>query len=230
MNANFSDARRKSYNLKPLTHNSTNQRRDSRDLERQTMTKLAILLSLSFVFSACDGGHKHDQDHEDHHDHGKDNKSRTAHTAPHGGTLVKVGDHFAMIELTLDAASGTLDVYFLDGEADKAQLPDQAPAELKVTFSDKASVALKLKGVASSVTGETEAKTSHLRTQETKLKNQQAFTAEFSEFRLKGQIVKALKFPFPEGNDHHDKKAPRKDSNHDKDHDQDAQDPGKKRS
>ena len=46
------------------------------------------------------------------------------HKPPHSGTLVEFGEEFAHLELVLDAATGTLKAYALDGEAEKAVLTD----------------------------------------------------------------------------------------------------------
>jgi hypothetical protein len=42
------------------------------------------------------------------------------HTAPHGGTLVELGDEFAHVEFVHDAVAGTLTAYVLDGEAESS--------------------------------------------------------------------------------------------------------------
>ena len=48
------------------------------------------------------------------HDHGPGH----AHTAPHGGVLVELGDHAAALELRFDAARGVLQAWVLDGHAE----------------------------------------------------------------------------------------------------------------
>ena len=40
------------------------------------------------------------------------------HEAPHGGTLIELGDHFGLMEILHDPAKGTLNAWFLDGCAD----------------------------------------------------------------------------------------------------------------
>jgi hypothetical protein len=42
------------------------------------------------------------------------------HAAPHGGTLVELGDEFAHVEFVHDSVAGTLTAYLLDGEAESA--------------------------------------------------------------------------------------------------------------
>ncbi|HCC99135.1 MAG TPA: hypothetical protein DER64_01300 [Planctomycetaceae bacterium] len=55
------------------------------------------------------GAHDHH-----HHHHGED------HDAPHGGTLVALGEHQYHAEIAWDEKAKTITVYVLDGEAEKA--------------------------------------------------------------------------------------------------------------
>ena len=52
----------------------------------------------------------------DHHHHHHDEE----HKAPHGGTLVALGDHQYHAEIAWDEKAKTITVYVLDGEAEKA--------------------------------------------------------------------------------------------------------------
>ena len=52
----------------------------------------------------------------DHHHHHHDEE----HKAPHGGTLVALGDHQYHAEIAWDETAKTITVYVLDGEAEKA--------------------------------------------------------------------------------------------------------------
>ena len=54
--------------------------------------------------------------HEHHHHHHHDED----HDAPHGGTLVALGDHQYHAEIAWDEKAKTITVYVLDGEAEKA--------------------------------------------------------------------------------------------------------------
>ena len=55
----------------------------------------------------------------DHHHHHHDEE----HKAPHGGTLVALGDHQYHAEIAWDETAKTITVYVLDGEAERALLP-----------------------------------------------------------------------------------------------------------
>src|SRR4051812_8065508 len=58
-------------------------------------------------------------DDDDHHDHGGHHHHH-AEKGPHGGALVAIGQDDAHLEIVLDAETGTLTAYVLDGEAEKA--------------------------------------------------------------------------------------------------------------
>lgn len=80
---------------------------------------------------------------------------RHAHTAPHGGALIELGDHAASLELVFDSASGTLDLYVLDAHAENyvritaPSIPASATAE-----GTSGPIALELLPVASPLSGE----------------------------------------------------------------------------
>ncbi|MED5401909.1 MAG: hypothetical protein VX669_16085 [Planctomycetota bacterium] len=57
-----------------------------------------------------------DAHHGHHHHHGEE------HEAPHGGTLVELGDHQYHAEIVWDEKAKTITVFLLDGEA-KAAVP-----------------------------------------------------------------------------------------------------------
>ncbi len=59
------------------------------------------------------------------------------HHAPHKGTLVEFGEEFAHLELVIDAATGKISAYVLDGEAEKAVRIAQKEIEIKVVKGEK---------------------------------------------------------------------------------------------
>jgi hypothetical protein len=116
-----------------------------------------------------------------------------AHEAPHGGVLVEVGEHFAFLEVVLDADTGSVTAYVLDGEAEKA-LRIAQPA-ISLTFETPSSVAkqtLILAATANVLTGETVGDTSEFAAISPALKGQTMFTARVSELTVKGQTFRDL--------------------------------------
>lgn len=133
--------------------------------------------------------HKHD-DHDHHHE------------APHGGTLVILGDHFAMLELVLDPKEGSLTGYVLDGEGEKAVRLAQPNIELRISAdSGKTTETITLEPVASPLTGEKTGDTSEFRGVHEKLKNLEKFRGSVSNVDFKGQKFTGIEFTFPEGNE-----------------------------
>jgi hypothetical protein len=74
------------------------------------------------------------------------------HKAPHGGTLVELGEEFAHVELVRDVAAGTLTAYVLDGEAEQAVRIAQPAIELRIDAPVLRH--LEMKGRESALTGE----------------------------------------------------------------------------
>lgn len=74
--------------------------------------------------------------------------------APHGGTLVELGNHLYLLELVHDPAAGKLTAYLLDAHAENFIRSPLAAIDLLVS-RDGAPAPLSLVAVANSATGET---------------------------------------------------------------------------
>jgi hypothetical protein len=96
------------------------------------------------------------------------------HQAPHGGTLVELGQHTFNLEFVLDRAAGKLTAYVLDGHASNF-VRIAAPSFDIVAFVGGERRPLTLRAVANTVTGETVGNTSQFEAQADWLKK----TAEF---------------------------------------------------
>ncbi len=120
------------------------------------------------------------------------------HSAPHGGTLVELGEEFAHLEIVLDASTGKLTAYALDGEAEKAVRLKQP--EIEITVANSATV-VKLGGVANNLTGETTSDTSEFAGQSDALKGANSFEGVIRAVTIKGQPFKGVAFNFPKGNE-----------------------------
>lgn len=155
----------------------------------------ATLLALP-ACSPAEDEHAHDHDHDSAgHDHPPDETAETstdghAHTAPHGGTLLPIGDHFAHLELVLDEA-GRLTLYILDGEAQGGIRVEHETLALEISEIDgePADFTLTLDPVASSLTGETVGDSSQFEASDDRLANVDRFTAELPTLTVRGQTL-----------------------------------------
>lgn len=126
-----------------------------------------------------------------------------AHTAPHGGGLTELGDHFGFLELVVDAAAGTATLYVLDGGAEKAVRVTHPTLSLTVT--EPAAVGatpLVLTAVASSLTGETVGDASQFAVTHEALKGAAAVKARLATIAVKGQTFNDVALAWPD--DHED--------------------------
>ena len=159
----------------------------------------AAILALTIAQSGCQK--KEEQQHTEDEAQ-KETEAHHAHTAPHGGTLVVLGEEFAHLEFVLDAGTAKLTAYVLDGEAENPVRLAQNTIELKGHRQDTgADFTLNLNGVANVLTGETEGDTSEFVGQSEALKGAAAFQAELVSITVKGQTFTDIDFAFPEGNE-----------------------------
>lgn len=129
---------------------------------------------------------------------------RHEHHPPHGGTPIVLGDEQFHLELVLEASSGTLRAFVLDGELDKF-IRIAAPAlEFKVVRGNRTEV-LKLKAIADPATGETVGDTSMFEGKAEWLKQVTHFHAVISTIQIRNQRYQQVAFDFPEGNDKDEK-------------------------
>ena len=108
-----------------------------------------------------------------------------SHQAPHGGTLVEVGEHAYNIELVRDPAAGKLTAYVLDGHAENF-IRISAPAIELVAFTGGEKRPLTLRAVANPATGETVGDTSQFEVQADWLKNTAEFPGEIPALEIRG--------------------------------------------
>lgn len=138
--------------------------------------------------------------HDYAHDHGEKGHAHV-HTAPHKGTLVVFGEEFAHLEFVLDAGSGKLTAYALDGEAEKPVRLKQG--EITVEFAPRGATTqtVTLKPVANPLTGETAKDSSQYEGTSNWLKGVAKFDGAVKALTIKGTDFKAVGFKFPEGNE-----------------------------
>ena len=126
------------------------------------------------------------------HDHAAEKKGGGhAHTAPHGGALIEVGEHAYNLELLRDSAVGKLTVWVLDGHAENFVRIKAAALEGTATVgSQKQSVSLK--AVANPATGETVGDTSQFEAQADWLKGSLPVEVTFAAVEIKGRRFERL--------------------------------------
>jgi hypothetical protein len=147
------------------------------------MTKTAAILGLVLFLNLYAGAHEH--------------------KAPHGGALVELGEEYAHIEVVLEAATGKITGYLLDGEAEKAVRIKQNEIELKISTIEGKDmpITVSLKAMANLLSEEKVGDTSQFGGQSDKLKNTKKFEASVNAVTVKGKEFKDVKFKFPEGNE-----------------------------
>lgn len=117
------------------------------------MLKTARLAALFFALCCVAGCAKNEADH-DHAAHGGH-----VHRAPHGGTLVELGEHAYNLEFVRELDTGRLSAYVLDAHAENFIRIKAASFEVVANVGGEKRP-LTFKAVANSTTGETVGDTS----------------------------------------------------------------------
>ncbi|MBI3879738.1 MAG: hypothetical protein HY301_06700 [Verrucomicrobia bacterium] len=117
------------------------------------------------------------------------------HEAPHGGTLVELGEHEFNVEF-IAAAGGVLNAYVLDAHAENfVRLPVESfQVTAKVAGREET---LTFKPVANSATGETAGNTSQFQTQAEWLKTAAGFDGVLKELAVGGKTYASVAFKLP---------------------------------
>jgi hypothetical protein len=118
-----------------------------------------------------------------------------AHAAPHGGTLVELGDEFAHLELLFDTTEGRITIFVLDGEAETAvRISDRT---LAVVIDDVRSLAnrpLELAPVASPLTGEVAGDASEFAVVVPGLRGRPELAGRVLTFAVRGRVFRDVPF------------------------------------
>jgi hypothetical protein len=125
-----------------------------------------------------------------------------AHHAPHGGTLILLGDHTAHIELVLDPEAGKLTAYLLDGHAEH---PVRSTAqELVFAFRKNPEApwqSIALRAVDNPLSGEKAGDTSEFSGTAEGLIGAETFQLRTPALELRGVTFAEIETSFPEGNE-----------------------------
>lgn len=143
---------------------------------KTTLRTLLAAFALCLL-AAC--GKKDDHAGHDHADHDHSAHAKHVHIAPHGGTLVEIGEHAYNLELLRDAATGKLTAWVLDGHAENFVRLKVPSIEL-VAMPGGKFTPLTLQGVANPATGETAGDTSQFEVQADWLKTTGEFAGIFT--------------------------------------------------
>ena len=108
-----------------------------------------------------------------------------SHKAPHGGTLVEIGQHAYNVELVRDATAGKLTAYVLDGHAENF-IRITAPSFELVAITGGERKPLTMKAVANTATGETVGDTSQFEAQADWLKSTGEFPGMITSIDIRG--------------------------------------------
>jgi len=147
----------------------------------------------------------HEDDHDDHHHH-------HAEKGPHGGALVAIGHDDAHLEFVLDADTGALTAYVLDGEAEKPISIKQANLQLAFAVrhaddeEDEHELPEMLEVLTlAAVSPDSDGKASQFSGQADELKGAEKFTAALTSVTVGEKRFEKVAFSYPEGNedDHH---------------------------
>jgi hypothetical protein len=142
---------------------------------KSRFSRFFLPLALTLAFAAgCSRGHNHGAASGGH-----------VHTAPHGGTLIEVGDHAYNLELVRDAAAGKLTVYVLDGHAENF-VRIAAPSIELVAITGGERRPLTLQAVANPATGETIGNTFQFEARADWLKTTAEFPATVPSLEIRG--------------------------------------------
>ena len=128
------------------------------------------------------------------------------HHAPHGGTPVVLGDEAYHLELVLDAPTGKLQAFILDGEMENFVRSAMPAFEVVATVAGERRV-LTFTAIGDSATGEKIGDTSLFEATADWLKTTKEFNAVLTSIEIRGGAFSGVSFNFPKGNDHDDTPA-----------------------
>lgn len=129
---------------------------------------------------------------DDHASHEHTEEHKHVHTAPHGGTLVEIGEHSYNLELLREATTGKLTAWILDGHAENFVRIKTQTLEL-VAMPGGKFTPLTLQAVANPSTGENIGDTSQFEVQADWLKTAANFSGIFT-VEIKGTKFEKVEF------------------------------------
>jgi len=117
------------------------------------------------------------------------------HRAPHGGTLVELGDEVAQVEFVLDPDAGALTAYFLDGEAEESVRLKQGSLTLHIDAQGaRPAQVVELAAQPSILTGETVGDSSEFSVTAASLIGLKSLHGDTGEIVVKGHEFRGMRF------------------------------------
>ena len=149
--------------------------------------------------NAASDDHDHDHDHDDE-DHSHDDSSHEhVHVAPHGGTLIPIGDHFANFEVEFDANTGNFTLWVLDGHAENPVRLNQLTIPVEFHPNPQTSVASQLEARGNKLTGESKGDTSEFGVMIPDLIGFESFDVTVRSVQIQGHRPPDRRFTYPSG-------------------------------
>ncbi len=130
---------------------------------------------------------------DEHAGHDHSAHAQHVHAAPHGGTLIELGEHAFNLELVRDAASGKLTAYLLDGHVESFVRISAPSFEITTTVAG-AKQTLTLVAVANAATGEKIGATSQFEATADWLKTTAAFDGVITSLTIRDNPFKGVPF------------------------------------
>jgi hypothetical protein len=163
---------------------------------RQSLRFLIALLASFTALTACGGGESARSDTA--RPAASTNAGTHAHTAPHGGMLVELGDEVAHLEIVVDTVRAEILAYVLDGEAEKGVALTQGRLDLKMLdLVPGGEVFTVFGGKGSALTGERPDSTSTFIAFVPQLKEHPAFHGVLQRVEIRGQVFTDIPITYP---------------------------------
>ncbi len=143
----------------------------------------AVAFGLIFFGLGCSNGG----------DPGSDSGHGHFHEAPHGGSLVMLGNHAAQLELVPGGDDDWI-LYVLDGGAERFMRIEQE--SIRLTLDGKEA---SFQAVANEATGESVGDTAQFAVKIAGLDPEGTFSVQIDEIEVHGQTFSGIVFEYPEG-------------------------------
>lgn len=160
--------------------------------------RFSSFLVLALGLNGCREGQNadHPSDHDSKSPGAGEHATAHVHVAPHGGTLVELGEHRFNLELVVEAKSGSLAAYVLDAHAENFLRVPLASFQITLDLKGGTRPVL-MSAVADSRTGETVGDTSRFEGKDEGMKDSAGFAGTVTEIEIGGSRFSGVKFRIP---------------------------------